>query len=44
MSYVLCNCERCIHHDGDGCTLEHVDLDHGFCIDLETVISRTKAF
>lgn len=42
MSYVLCNCERCSHHDGDGCALEHVEIDHGICTDLEPVISHTK--
>lgn len=26
MSCVLCNRTTCIHHDGDGCTLEEVEL------------------
>lgn len=26
MSYVLCGCTTCVHHDGDGCTLDEVEL------------------
>ena len=26
MTYVLCCETECVHHDGDGCTLEEIDL------------------
>lgn len=26
MSYVLCEVETCFHHDGEGCTLETVEI------------------
>lgn len=26
MSYVLCDEVKCVHHDGDGCTLDECEL------------------
>lgn len=27
MTYVLCDNDSCIHHDGDGCTLEFIEVN-----------------
>lgn len=35
MSYVLCSCDDCYHHDGDNCTLE--------CVEVNKETSRSKA-
>lgn len=33
MTYVLCDVDDCINHDGEGCTLECVEVSRWFYLD-----------
>lgn len=35
MTYVLCDNDQCINHDGDGCTLEFIEISN--------ITTRSKA-
>lgn len=40
MTYVLCNAIDCIHHDGEDCTLEMIDLNFSQLVDYNSTLNK----